>query len=143
LPPGGRCGERPDETDAATITVEIAASAQSRLIPTVRTLVSDLTTRADFDLDFISDVRMAVDEACTMLVNHADQNEMLNGRFLLSAGYLKVALGVRPREPHARLDTAGFGWRILSALVDEVATLSPADGGAQLEITLLKRQGPG
>ena len=141
--PGGRLGEPRDETGAAALVVEMSAAPLPWLMPTVRALVSDLTARGGFGLDFSSDLRMAVDEACVTLVEHADPDEMLNGRFLLGAACIRVQLRVVPREPHVRLDTAGFGWRILVALVDEVSTQAPGDDGDQLGITLVKRQAPG
>ncbi|PZS33659.1 MAG: hypothetical protein DLM61_04825, partial [Pseudonocardiales bacterium] len=48
--------------------VELRLPARAALIPTVRTVASDLAGRADLDLDAIDDLRMAVDEACTTLV---------------------------------------------------------------------------
>ena len=63
-------------SDAETLdgvsTVEVRTSATAALIPTIRAVVSDLAARADFDLDAISDLRMAVDEACATLVDAAD-----------------------------------------------------------------------
>jgi serine/threonine-protein kinase RsbW len=44
-------------------SVEVRTSASASLIPTIRAVASDLAARADFDLDAISDLRMAVDEA--------------------------------------------------------------------------------
>ena len=41
-------------------TVEVRTSATAALIPTIRAVASDLAARADFDLDAISDLRMAV-----------------------------------------------------------------------------------
>ena len=42
-------------------TVEVRTTASAALIPTIRAVASDLAARADFDLDAISDLRMAVD----------------------------------------------------------------------------------
>ena len=67
-------------------TVEVRTSATAALIPTIRAVASDLAARADFDLDAISDLRMAVDEACATLVDAADPASVLRfGRDTLAA----------------------------------------------------------
>ena len=74
-------------SDAETLdgmsTVEVRTSATAALIPTIRAVASDLAARADFDLDAISDLRMAVDEACATLVDAADPTSQLLCRFLV------------------------------------------------------------
>ena len=54
------------------------------LIPTIRAVASDLAARADFDLDAISDLRMAVDEACATLVDVAAPTATLLCAFLVA-----------------------------------------------------------
>src|ERR1700754_4413979 len=72
--PDSRCGRAGSRITAVSVpepdasVVEIRISARPVLIPTVRAVASDLAGRADFDLDAISDLRMAVDEACATLV---------------------------------------------------------------------------
>jgi len=61
----------PADTLDGVSTVEVRTSASAALIPTIRAVASDLAARADFDLDAISDLRMAVDEACATLVDVA------------------------------------------------------------------------
>jgi len=63
--------------ESGASVVEIRISARPALIPTVRAVASDLAGRADFDLDAISDLRMAVDEACTTLVGLSADHGML------------------------------------------------------------------
>src|SRR3712207_2378660 len=62
-------------------TVEVRTSATAALIPTIRAVASDLAARADFDLDAISDLRMAVDEACATLVDVAAPTSTLQCTF--------------------------------------------------------------
>jgi serine/threonine-protein kinase RsbW len=58
-------GPSPAETLDGASTVEVRTTASAALIPTIRAVASDLAARADFDLDAISDLRMAVDEVST------------------------------------------------------------------------------
>ena len=60
-----------DMPGGPSVVEEVRTSATAALIPTIRAVASDLAARADFDLDAISDLRMAVDEACATLVNVA------------------------------------------------------------------------
>jgi hypothetical protein len=53
---------------------------------------------------------------------------------------MQVRVQVRPRDRGARVDTAGFGWRVLQSLVDEVSAKLTDDGEEQLGIHLVKRQ---
>jgi serine/threonine-protein kinase RsbW len=49
-------------------SVEVLVDSDPSLVATVRTVAADLAGRADFDLDAIADLRMAVDESCAALL---------------------------------------------------------------------------
>ena len=119
--------------------LEISGRAQSWLVPTVRMLAADLAGRADFDVEAITDLRLAVDEACVTLIHLSTPDTQLHCRFGVDADRIDIRVHVDPCDPNARVDTEGFGWRILRSLVDEVHTESIADGHAQLGIHLVKR----
>ena len=80
-------------------TVEVRTSATAALIPTIRAVASDLAARADFDLDAISDLRMAVDEACATLVDAADPTSVLQCRFLVRPERIRVHAEVESAKP--------------------------------------------
>ncbi|HEY2203973.1 MAG TPA: ATP-binding protein [Pseudonocardia sp.] len=121
--------------------MEIRISARPELIPTVRTVASDLAGRADFDLDAISDLRMAVDEACTTLIGFAS-DDGLNCKFVLDAERIEVTVSASSVPPGAEISTDSFGWRVLQTLADEVSTLRGVDGHADaLAIRLTKQSG--
>lgn len=124
-------------------TVEIRTTATAALIPTIRAVASDLAARADFDLDAISDLRMAVDEACATLVDVAAPSSMLQCTFLVRAEHIEVHVQV-----HAGADavvaTDTFGWRVLQTLADTVeASRGEGDdhAGPTVGIRLDKRSG--
>ena len=127
-----------------TSTVEVKTSANAALIPTIRAVASDLAARADFDLDAISDLRMAVDEACATLVDVAARSTMLSCTFLVRPERIEVWAQVRAGHLDAEVATDTFGWRVLQTLADDVqAVRTPgADGaGPTVGIRLHKRSG--
>ncbi len=119
------------ETLDGVSTVEVRTAASAALIPTIRAVASDLAARADFDLDAISDLRMAVDEACATLVDVAAPRSALHCTFAVRTDGIEVRAQVEVGQPDAGVSTDTFGWRVLQTLADEVTVLSsPAvDGG--------------
>ena len=125
-------------------TVEVRTSASAALIPTIRAVASDLAARADFDLDAISDLRMAVDEACATLVDVAAPTSMLRCTFLVHAERIEVRAEVRAGQTDAAVSTDTFGWRVLQTLAEDVQAMrSPgsADLGPTVGIRLHKSAG--
>jgi serine/threonine-protein kinase RsbW len=112
------------ETDGVTsdLLIELRLPPRAKSIATVRAVAADVTSRADFDLDAISDMRMAVDEACTALARLASPLHLMRAVFSLSGGYLRVDISARAQPAARRIDTAGFGWHVLGSLTDELST---------------------
>jgi len=112
-------------SDAETLdgmsTVEVRTSATAALIPTIRAVASDLAARADFDLDAISDLRMAVDEACATLVDVAAPAAILRCVFLVHHERIDVHAEVQAGRADAMLSTETFGWRVLQTLADKAS----------------------
>jgi serine/threonine-protein kinase RsbW len=132
------------ETLDGVSTVEVRTSANAALIPTIRAVASDLAARADFDLDAISDLRMAVDEACATLVDVAAPTSTLRCTFLVHQDRIEVSAEVSAGQPDATVSTDTFGWRVLQTLADDVHALrtSGTDGsGPTVGIRLVKHAG--
>jgi serine/threonine-protein kinase RsbW len=119
--------------------VEIALPPDSAYLSVLRTATAGLAARLDFTLDDIEDLRIAVDEACAMLLPHALEGATLRCQFELHADRLDitVTLPSRARALPAR-DT--FAWMVLSALAGEVD--AGRDDGTTAWISLRKRRGP-
>ncbi|HXV93185.1 MAG TPA: ATP-binding protein [Pseudonocardia sp.] len=123
------------ETLDGMSTVEIRTSASASLIPTIRAVASDLAARADFDLDAISDLRMAVDEACATLVDMAAAGSVLQCRFLVRPERIRVHAEVQAAEADTAVSTETFGWRVLQTLADEVeAHYTPGKEGERATV---------
>ncbi len=113
----------PTDMPGEPSVVEVRTSATAALIPTIRAVASDLAARADFDLDAISDLRMAVDEACATLVDVAAPSTMLHCTFLVHPEHIEVHAEVRAGAADAAVSTDTFGWRVLQTLADSVEAL--------------------
>ncbi|HEX4250251.1 MAG TPA: ATP-binding protein [Pseudonocardia sp.] len=103
--------------------IEIRVDATAWMVPFVRTMAAEVAARADFDLDAISDLRMAVDEACAALIGDAADGGELRCVFAVDRDRIQVRVTVPPGRPGAVFDTTGFGWQVLRTLVDEIVTL--------------------
>src|SRR6478735_12151311 len=58
-------------------SVEVRGAAQLENLAVVRTVVAAIGTFEDLDFDAVSDLRLAVDEACTRLIRSAVPNSSL------------------------------------------------------------------
>lgn len=103
--------------DAADI--EITVPAEGAYLSVLRTAAAGLAARLNFTLDDIEDLRIAVDEACSILLSQAVPDSRLTCVFHMTADSVTVRAGVcavSPRIP-AR---DGFAWTVLSALASRV-----------------------
>jgi serine/threonine-protein kinase RsbW len=128
-------------SDESVLSLELRTTASTVSIPTIRTVAADLAARADFDLDSIDDLRMAVDDLCAMLVRIAAANATLYCTFTVRAERIEVAAETDVGDLADPLPTGSFAWRVLQCLADEVgATSVPAEPGrpGRVRITLAK-----
>lgn len=133
----------PDRASHESI-VEIRTEAGPAMIPTIRAVAADLAGRADFDLDAISDLRMAVDETCATLVSIAAPESTLTCRFTVVPDMIEVEAAVTMASGQGTdaVATDTFGWRVLQTLADNVGVLElPGTDSAatQVGIRLVKR----
>lgn len=110
--------------EESVLFVELRTTASTAMIPTIRMVAADLAARADFDLDSIDDLRMAVDDACAMLVRIAVHDAMLRCRFTVRSERIEVTAEVDVDDGADPLPTGSFSWRVLDCLTDEVSAFS-------------------
>jgi serine/threonine-protein kinase RsbW len=115
------------EQGTAPDTVTVRMPADGAYLSVLRTATAGLAARLDFTLDDIEDMRIAVDEACAMLLGQAVPGSSLECTFALSADDITITVCVQslnPLPPSA--DT--FAWTVLSALAGSAhAQVGPAD----------------
>lgn len=119
-------GARPDDVprEDSAVRVELNTTASTVVIPTIRTVAADLAARADFDLDSIDDLRMAVDDLCAMLVRIASGDATLRCRFTARPERIEVTAEVEVEDGTEPPTTRSFNWRVLECLADDVSTMS-------------------
>ena len=117
--------------------VELRIPADSAYVSVLRTTTAGLAARLDFPIDDIEDLRIAVDEACAMLLTQAMAGADLECRFELTSDAIDVAVSVLTldgQEPSR--DT--FAWTVLTALAGEVDSSVDADN--KVTLVLHKRK---
>ena len=117
--------------NAVSDHVSLRLPATGVYLSVLRTATAGLASRLDFTLDDIEDLRIAVDEACAMLLAKAADSAELCCRFELEPGLLRVEVSLQTTdgEPPSR---DSFAWTVLSALAGDV----DARTGARNEVTI-------
>ena len=110
----------------AASEVQLRIPADGAFVSALRTLTAGLAARCDLTIDQIEDLRIAVDEACSLLLPHAAAPAHLTALFTLEPGALRVVASV-PADPSANPDRGGLAWTVLSALADDLS-VSNDDG---------------
>ena len=111
---------------AVADTVDLRVPADPAYLAVIRTATAGLASRLDLTLDEIEDLRIAVDEACALLLDHQQHpGEELRAAFTLVPGALDVVVhGPAPTLPRR----SSFAWSVLEALVGQVETGTDAAG---------------
>ncbi|MCU1678128.1 MAG: putative anti-sigma regulatory factor, serine/threonine protein kinase [Frankiales bacterium] len=117
--------------------VEVRLPAASAYLSVLRTATAGLAARLDFTLDEIEDLRIAVDEACAMLLPTAIPGTNLRCSFELESDALRISVSV-PTSDGVAPSRSTFAWTVLTALAGEVDSRTDADDTVTIE--LLKRR---
>ena len=117
--------------------VSVRLPASGAYLSVLRTATAGLAARLDFTIDEIEDLRIAVDEACAMLLQDAVPGADLSCEFGLSEEVMRISVRVQTAEDRLpSRDT--FAWTVLTALAGEVDATRDADG--YVTMTLAKRR---
>jgi len=107
--------------------VELRLPVDSAYVSVLRATTVSLAARLDFTIDDIEDLRMAVGEACAMVLPCADESSDLTCRYFMSKGRLTITVTVPSQAPEMP-DRDGFAWQMLNALTTNAT--ADAEGGA-------------
>jgi serine/threonine-protein kinase RsbW len=116
--------------------VSLRIPADSAYLSILRTATAGLAARLDFTLDDIEDLRIAVDEACALLLPQATLGSDLSCGFVVQPDCLTVevtASSPEPREP----SRDGFAWTVLTALASQVDARTDHDA---VTLSLVRRR---
>jgi serine/threonine-protein kinase RsbW len=112
--------------------VRLSIPADGAYIAVPRSVVGNLAARNNFTVDEIDDLRIAVDEACALLLPQASDG-VLECVFEIDPPLLRVTTSAA--VPNGwKPDTTSFGWTVLTALVESVAA-ETVDGRLTITVT--------
>lgn len=145
---------RGDDTFDKPDVVELQVPADPAYVAVVRTATAGLAARLDLTLDRIEDLRIAVDEACTLLVHPPDGVEPGAGappprsdqHITCVFSLDDTALTVDVTGPDVELpERTGYAWAVLSALVDSLESghETGPEGTRRTWLRLVVRAGTG
>ncbi|MEV4538022.1 anti-sigma regulatory factor [Asanoa sp. NPDC049518] len=122
---------QPDALDDDVVLLTVPADGG--YLGVLRTATATLAARLQFALDEIEDLRIAVDEACAMLLVVATPGAELECRFAVTDDALLVEVMV-PTARGARLPAeSSFAWKVLTALTSS-ATAEADNGRATIRL---------
>jgi serine/threonine-protein kinase RsbW len=113
--------------------VELQVPAEASYVSIVRLAATGLAARAQLTVDDIEDLRLAVDEACALVLPHARPGSTLDVSFQAQDGWLGATVSVSAAHG-VQVDKTGFTWTVLTALVSTIEVRNH-DDRLQIEIT--------
>ncbi|WBB98094.1 MULTISPECIES: ATP-binding protein [unclassified Solwaraspora] len=117
--------------------VLLTVPADGGYLSVLRTATAGLAARLHFALDEIEDLRIAVDEACAMLLAVAARNADLQCRFSVTDDALTVEVAVATVRGARLPPDSSFAWKVLRALT---TSASATASSGQASIRLLTRR---
>lgn len=127
-------------TEAQPLHIRLPVDA--RFAQTLRLAASSIASTADFTVDQIEDLKIAVEEAYLMSVEASDGPKELDFAFSLFEDRLEIRVGTLPAvatQSEAGEEKQTYGLMILSAVVDEAKFVTRA-GGTELVMIKLKER---
>jgi serine/threonine-protein kinase RsbW len=115
-----------DRPDHGRADVELRLPADGVYVSVVRTTTAGLAARLDFLIDDIEDLRIAVGEACAMVLPEADPDSQLVCSYFLAPGRLTVEVAVDASSPGGP-EYDSFAWQVLSTMATDAE--ADASGG--------------
>ena len=111
----------PAETDGGRrADVELRVPADRAYASVLRTTTAGLAARLDFPIDDIEDLRIAVGEACAMVLGEAEPDSDLLCRFFQDPGKLTVSVSGTV-DGTIEPDYDSFAWQVLETLATSAA----------------------
>ncbi len=141
-PNSGRVGpDRAEDANPNFITLRVPADGSHLVL--ARAAVSSICADLDFPVDRLDDVRLAVDEACSLLLADAARGSSLELRMSVLP-FATLDITITALTGHRWLPPRrSFSWTVLQALVDEVTTKVERNGRTQLRLLVRGAAGSG
>lgn len=130
----GASHERPVRRRPDGDEVCLSLPADVGYVAAIRLTAAGLAARCELTVDEIEDLRLAVDEACGLVLAHAHSDVVLSVSFELSVGVVVVEVSV---PGSGEIDMRGLSWIVLGELATSVADVS---GAGRVGLALSKRR---
>lgn len=101
--------------------VVLVVPADGSYLAVLRTATAGLAARLQFTLDEIEDLRIAVDEACAMLLTVAPTGAELRCEFEVTPEALAINVTAPVKGTAALPGGQSFSWQVLTALAGKVS----------------------
>ena len=128
-------------------TVRLTVPGKPEYVGTVRLAVSHIASQADFDIEAVEDIKVAVSEACTNAVCHSATDDALPYDVICNLHKDKLVITVEDKAGGFDIDKykrpgsddiseSGLGIFVIHAMMDEVDISSVIGEGTS--ITMVK-----
>lgn len=104
-------------TALARHEIELRMLAIREHVPGLRAMAAERAMRSDHDLDFIDDVRLAVDEVCAIMLATCAPADVMTVRLFLDPNRIEINAHVPMRVAET---VGGLSLRVLQALADSL-----------------------
>ncbi|QDI92476.1 anti-sigma B factor RsbW [Salicibibacter halophilus] len=119
-------------------TIEMKVPAKPEYVGIIRLTASGVANRVGYAYDEIEDIKVALAEACTNVVDHAYENEgLISLRFHVHDEFVEFKISddgrnvdveelkryrgpIKPDEPIQKLNEGGLGLFLIETLMDDV-----------------------
>jgi serine/threonine-protein kinase RsbW len=115
--------------------VSLRVPAEGAYVSVLRTMTAGLAARLDFTVDDIEDLRIAIGEACALVLPEAADGGDLEAAFWQTPGTLTVSVRV-PTAGRAEPDYESFAWQVLTTLATS-ATAEADDDTFTITLTMV------
>ena len=113
-------------TPSTRADVEVRVPADGAYVSVLRTTTAGLAARLDFTLDDVEDLRIAVGEACAVVLPEARPDGSLTAEFWLAPHRIRIVVSVLT-DHVVEPDPDSFAWQVLTTLADDAALDSTPD----------------
>ena len=102
-------------------SIALRLPAQGSYVSFVRRVAIDVGARSNLSVDDLEELRIAISEACALVLDRTSGEGSMNIEFTLAEGSMVVEIS-GPSEAQSGVDRSSFAWQVLASLSDEVET---------------------
>lgn len=115
---------------------EVRVPAETAYVAVVRMTTAGIAARLDFTLEEIEDLRMAVNEACALVLAVAEPAASLTASYRLSPQRIEVRIAAESSNGSLP-DPDSFAWQVLETTAQDVRS-EHVDGCVVIELAVAR-----